>query len=161
MLRVIGLAALAAAFATATAAAHLERPSYWPDPAPDTSITPPAGGGVPAARSLASAVTGKGPGDVHVVCQKNSLRRALKSINRARTNGFKLRPSQPTTRYSRKKARRMRRINRALRKQCSFRSVQAAVNAAGNNDRIVIMPGRYTEPKSRKAPMKDPLCDPD
>src|SRR5918995_662815 len=39
----------------------------------------------------------------------------------------------------------MRRINRALRKQCRFRSVQAAVNAAGNNDRIVIMPGHYPE----------------
>ena len=26
------------------ASAHLERPSYWPDPAPDTSVSPPAGG---------------------------------------------------------------------------------------------------------------------
>ena len=35
-----------------TASAHLERPSYWPNPAPDTSVTPAAGGGVPDARSL-------------------------------------------------------------------------------------------------------------
>ena len=50
------------------ALAHLERPSYWPDPAPDTSVSPPAGGEVPTARSLDSAVTGEGPGDVRVVC---------------------------------------------------------------------------------------------
>ncbi len=29
------------------AQAHVERPSYWPDPAPDTSIKPPVGGKVP------------------------------------------------------------------------------------------------------------------
>src|SRR5687767_387752 len=144
----------------ALAAAHLERPSYWPDPAPDTSITTPAGGGVPQARSLASAVTGKGPGDVHVVCQKRSLDRALKSIRSARTKGFNLRPSQPTTRYSKKQARRMTRINRALRKRCSFRSVQAAVNKSGNHDRVVIMPGRYTEPRSRRSALNDPRCNP-
>ena len=49
------------------ALAHLERPSYWPDPAADTSVSPPAGGGVPDARSLESAVTGEGPGEVRVV----------------------------------------------------------------------------------------------
>ena len=51
----------------ALALAHLERPSYWPDPAPDTSVTPPAGGMVPEARSLKSAPSGAGPGDVLVV----------------------------------------------------------------------------------------------
>ena len=36
----------------ALAFAHPERPSYWPDPAPDRSVSPPAGGKVPtAARS--------------------------------------------------------------------------------------------------------------
>ncbi len=54
----------------------------------------------------------------------------------------------------------MRRINRALRRQCEYRSVQAAVNDSGNNDRIVVMPGRYTEPKSRKAPLNDKRCNP-
>ena len=34
------------------ASAHIERASYWPDPAPDTSVSPPAGGKVPKARSL-------------------------------------------------------------------------------------------------------------
>jgi hypothetical protein len=144
----------------ALAFAHLERPSYWPDPAPDTSVTPPAGGGVPKARSLASAVTGKGPGDVRVVCQKRSLKLAINSISRARKRGYKLRPSQPTIRLTKKQAKRLTRINKRLRKQCEFRSVQAAVNAAGNNDRVVIMPGRYTEPRSRKSPVNDPKCNP-
>jgi hypothetical protein len=39
------------------ALAHIERASYWPNPAPDCSVTPCAGGEVPTARSLASAVT--------------------------------------------------------------------------------------------------------
>src|SRR5919112_4944253 len=115
MTRLFALALLIAAVATTTtASAHLERPSYWPDPAPDTSITPPAGGVVPKARSLASAVTGKGPGEVRVVCQKHSLDKALASIKQARRQGFRLRPSQPVTRYSKRKARKMRQINRAL-----------------------------------------------
>jgi hypothetical protein len=53
----------------AVALAHLERPSYWPDPAPDTTVRPAAGGEVPTARSLSSAVSGSGPGEVLVVCQ--------------------------------------------------------------------------------------------
>ena len=43
------------------ASGHLERPSYWPDPAPDATVSPPAGGKVPEARPLASAVTEPAP----------------------------------------------------------------------------------------------------
>ena len=50
------LAVLAAVLLPASAAGHAERPGYWPDPAPDTSVTPATGGGVPTARSLASAL---------------------------------------------------------------------------------------------------------
>ena len=160
MLRLIAAGALVAALATTTASAHLERPSYWPDPTADTSVSPPAGGAVPKARSLKSAVTGKGPGEVRVVCKRSSLDLALASIREARREGFRLRPSQPETFYSKKKARKMRRINRALAEDCEYRSIQTAVNDSGNNDRIVIMPGRYTEPKSRRAPMNDPRCNP-
>src|SRR5689334_22818621 len=84
---VVGLLA-AAAFATA-ALAHVERTSYWPDPRPDTSVKPAAGGTVPKARSLVSAMPRnrklarsrrrfkagrsfrprKGAGRVRVVCQ--------------------------------------------------------------------------------------------
>ena len=40
----------------AIATGHIERASYWPDPAADTTIHPAAGGEVPTVRSLASAV---------------------------------------------------------------------------------------------------------
>ena len=63
------LAALVLLAVPALSLAHPERPSYWPDPRPDTAVSPPAGGKVPQARSLASAVTGAGPGDVRVVCK--------------------------------------------------------------------------------------------
>lgn len=157
-------ALVTAAAVAVPALAHLERPSYWPDPRPDRSVKPPAGGKVPEARSLASAVTGAGPGEVRVVCKgengAQSLRLAQRSIRSARTKGFHLRPSQPKIRYTAKRAKRMLRINRALAKMCRFHSIQAAVNASGNNDRVVIMPGRYTEPRSRKAPTNDPKCTP-
>ena len=155
------VAALAVALVLpAVASAHLERPSYWPDPAPDTSVTPPAGGAVPKARSLASAVTGKGPGVVRVVCQKNSLKTALRSIRQARRKGFRIRPSQPKIRYSRKKARKMSKLNRKLFKRCDFGTIQPAIDASGNNDRVVIMPGIYTEEASRAKPYNDPRCNP-
>ena len=51
-------------------------------------MTPAAGGEVPKARSLASAVTGKGPGEVRVVCRGNegvtSLELARRSIAQAK-----------------------------------------------------------------------------
>ena len=43
---------------------------------------------------------------------------------------------------------------------CRHRSVQSAIEAASNNDRVVIMPGRYTEPESRAQPTNDPECNP-
>jgi hypothetical protein len=182
-----------------TASAHLERPSYWPDPAPDTSITPAAGGKVPALRSLASAVAGR-PAPrttrartrtrtrtrrrarvpaytgsarpaatrprtrVRVVCQGRngsvSLSRARASIASARSNGYVLRPSQPRIKLNKAQADRLLRINEQLREMCRFTSIQDAINASGNNDRVVIMPGTYTEPKSRSKPENDPRCKP-
>src|SRR3954470_10705871 len=80
----------------ALALAHIERASYWPDPAADTSVNPPAGGSVPQIRDLYSALKGHGHGhgdghkDGHgeghkhghgnsgttrIVCQPDSLRR--------------------------------------------------------------------------------------
>ncbi len=43
---------------------------------------------------------------------------------------------------------------------CAFHSIQKAINKSSNNDRVVIMPGRYIEKKSRKAPVNDPKCKP-
>jgi len=146
----------------AFAAAHLERPSYWPDPAPDTSIDPPAGGEVPKARTLGSAASGNGPGDVRVVCKGDDGRRSLfilkRSIRRATTKGYSLRPSQPDIPLGEKRAVALLRINKALAQQCDYESIQEAVLDSGNQDRIVIMPGRYTEPDSRRAPTNDPRC---
>ena len=144
--------------------AHLERPSYWPDPAPDTGVKPAAGGKVPSARTLTSTVKGKAGGKVRVVCSgrkgKESMRRVTNSIRNARKRGFKVRPSQPTIKLTKKQVRDYTRINKKLRKKCRYQSVQKAVNASGNNDRVVIMPGVYTEPESRKAATDDKKCNP-
>ncbi len=143
---------------TASATAHVERPAYWPDPAADTSISPPTGGKVPKARSLRSALRKSAPGDTRVVCKKSSMARLKRSIRRARKNGYDIRPSDHR-RLSRKQARRLLRLNRRLKRMCEFRQIQPAVNASGNNDRVVVMPGLYKEPKSRRAPTHDKACD--
>jgi hypothetical protein len=158
-------AVLAALALPALALAHLERPSYWPDPAPDTDVSPPAGGKVPKARSFGSLKTGAGPGKVFVVCKGNNGRGSLKalrsSLRQAKKGGYRLRPSQPKIKVSKGKAKRMMKVNKKLARKCRFDSVQKAVFRAGNNDRIAIMPGRYTEPESRAQPTNDPRCTPD
>jgi hypothetical protein len=146
----------------ASALAHLERPSYWPDPAPDKSVTPWAGGEVPDLRSLASAVSGKGPGKVRVVCQGHggwkSLGLLAESIAKARAHGYRLRPSQPKLSLSRWEALRLLGENLALANRCAYSEIQPAVRDSHNNDRVVIMPGIYTEPTARAQPLNDPRC---
>lgn len=115
---------------------------------------------MPKARSLSSAVSGKGPGEVRVVCQPDSLRLALRSIDSAHGKGFRLRPSQPRKKLSDAKAKALVRANRHFARECGFRSIQKAVNASGNNDRVVVMPGIYRERESRRAPTNDPRCNP-
>jgi hypothetical protein len=159
----------------AFAIAHIERASYWPDPGPDTSVKPAAGGKVPAVRKVFGALKKKAPGKTLVVCTKplskkkakhassrrlsksKSMRAFNKDLKSAR-KGYKLRPSQPAIKVSKKKAKKLRNLNVKLLRRCRFNSIQAAVNAARNNDRIEIMPGLYTEPKSRAAPVDDPRC---
>src|SRR5687768_9852404 len=147
----------ALAFATA-ASAHTERPAYWPDPAADTSITPATGGKVPKSRPLITALKRSAPGDTHVVCQRGSINRLKRSIRSARKNGYLVRPSDRRE-LSAADARRLLRVNQRLRKLCRFSEVQAAVNAAGNNDRVVVMPGLYIEQTSRDKPTHDPACE--
>ena len=85
-----GIAVLLGLAIVATAWAHVERASYWPDPAPDTGITPAAGGAVPPARSLYTALDKKPPGTTRVVCQgAASLTRLRKAVRRAQTVGFR------------------------------------------------------------------------
>ena len=139
------------------AMAHTERPSYWPNPAPDRKVKPAAGGKVPKARSLASALRRSRPGVTRVVCRPNSMRLLRRSIRRARRSGYKIRPHD-RRRLSARQARKLLRINRRLARMCKFRHIQPAVTRSRNNDRVVIMPGLYTEPRSRRKPTNDPKC---
>ncbi len=154
----LAAAILAALVVPAVAFAHIERASYWPDPAPDTSVTPPAGGEVPKARSLFSALKKKPVGKTRVVCQGKSLKLAKKSIKKARKKGYDVRPHDHRS-LGRKKAKKLKKINKKLKKKCKFDEIQPAVDASGNNDRVVIMPGIYTEPTARSKPTDDPACD--
>jgi hypothetical protein len=155
---VAALAVVALIALPSLAFGHVERASYWPDPAPDTSVNPPAGGAVPAVRSLYTALDTKPPGDTHVVCQPNSLQRLKTSLATAQSGGYKIRPSQPAIKVSKKEAQKLRGFNEKLAGACTYNSIQAAVNDSKNNDRVVIMPGVYTEPTSRAAPTNDPAC---
>src|SRR5256714_11277598 len=158
--RVAWTAALAAAalftFA-AVALAHVERTSYWPNPKPDSSVKPAAGGQVPQAGWLASALSSRGPGKTRIVCQKGSLARAKHDITAARRNGVNYRPTE-TRPFSAKQASKLLALNDKLFKRCKYGEVQKAVTASGNNDRVVIMPGVYTEPSSRRIPASPQEC---
>jgi hypothetical protein len=151
-------AMLAALALPALALAHIERPSYFPDPGPDKAVSPAAGGDFVKARPLSTALRKNAVGDTFVVCQKRSMTLLKKAISRGRTEGYTYRPSE-RLKLSAKRAARLLEINRRLLKLCKYKEIQPAVNAAGNNDRIVVMPGIYTEPTARKAPTFDPKCD--
>jgi hypothetical protein len=158
------------------ALAHVERASYWPDPAPDTSVNPPAGGSVPAVRKVFSALNKKAPGTTRVVCQtvpskkvrkhgsikKLSKNTSIKALNRdlksERAHGYRLRETQPPIHVTKKQAKKLRRFNIKLLRRCHYNSIQVAVTDSGNNDRVEIMPGLYPEPQSRAAPTHDPKC---
>ena len=174
---VIAIAVAAVAvLVPAVALGHIERASYWPNPAPDTSVKPAAGGSVPAIRKVFSALDKKKPGKTRVVCaqmpskklkkhgttkqlSKNKSIKALnKDLKKAQKKGYKLRESQPAIKIKKKKAKKLRGFNIKLLRQCKYTSIQAAVTASHNNDRVEILPGLYTEPKSRAQPTNDPAC---
>ncbi len=146
----------------AVASAHLERPSYWPDPNPDRSVFPAAGGKVPELRSLSSAASGRGAGKVRVVCQGRngwkSIEALRESIYKARKYGYRIRPSQPKVYLRRRAANELLWENLVLARKCKYSEIQPAIVASGNNDRVVVLPGRYTEPTSRAQPLNDPRC---
>jgi hypothetical protein len=152
------LAPLLALVLPGAASAHVERPSYWPDPRPDCSISPCAGGKVPVARSLASALETAPPGRTRVVCHSDSLTRLKASVARARKHGYYIRPTVHA-RLSKERAALLLRVNTALFKRCGYHQIQPAVMASHNNDRVVVMPGLYTEPTARRQPTHDPTCD--
>jgi hypothetical protein len=142
------------------AEAHIERPSYWPLPSADCSVTPCAGGRVPTARSLASAVRAGERGTTRVVCHADSMTRLRASIARARAHGYAVRPHDHRS-LSRKQAAALLRVNKALRKRCRYSEIQPAITASHNSDRVVVMPGVYTEPTASRQPTNDPRCTPD
>src|SRR3954452_14008459 len=142
----------------APAFAHVERASYWPDPAPDCSIKPCTGGKVPKIRSLASALNRKLPGRTRVACQASSLKQLAKSVAAARKHGYYIRPTDHRS-LSKKQAARLIKVNKALFKLCKYQQIQPAVTASHNDDRVGIMPGLYTEPESRAQPTHDPKCN--
>jgi hypothetical protein len=142
----------------AAASAHIERAAYWPDPAPDRGVNPPAGGKVPEIRSLGSALLHWPKGKTRVVCQPDSLKRLTFSIARGLHRGYDIRPFDHR-RLGWFEAARLAAVNLGLWRRCDYRQIQPAVTASGNNDRVVIMPGLYTEPTSRSKPTDDPACD--
>jgi Right handed beta helix region len=164
--RIIALAVGTVAVAIlvpALAFAHIERASYWPDPAGETVDGVQAGGQVPAIRSLFSALDEKLPGTTRVVCQGEdgqlSISRLRESLTRVRQEGYVVRPSEGPVRVGGGEAERILAFNLRLARQCDYDSIQDAVNDSGNNDRVVIMPGVYTEPESRAQPTNDPACE--
>jgi Right handed beta helix region len=141
----------------AAALAHVERPSYWPDPAADTGVAPAAGGQPPSVRSLDSALTG--PDETRVVCKEDSLDLAKAAINKAHDKGYKILPSDDKRKMGKNKAADMKELNSDLFDACEYEHIQEAVTDSGNNDRIVVMPGHYIEEPSREALTDDPACD--
>ena len=140
------------------AQAHVERPSYWPDPKPDCTISPCAGGEVPTARSLASALDDAPPGETLVVCQDDSMTLLNEAIDKARADGYFIRPTDHQD-FSEAEATALLEVNEALFERCEYDEIQTAVTAAGNNDRVVVMPGLYEEPTARSKPTDDPACE--
>src|SRR3954452_1893091 len=141
------------------ALAHLERTSYLPDPRAHTSGKPAAGGRVPTPRSLYTALARRRVGATRVVCKSNSLQLTRVAITKARTNGVELRPSVPAKKLTRRQARALLELNKSLLGRCRFHDIQPAVTATHNNDRVVIMPGLYTEDASRAVPSLPEDCE--
>ena len=112
---------------------------------------------MPKARSLASSLVRTPRSTTRVVCQPGSLKLLTASVKAARKHGYWLRPTDHRT-FSARAARRLLAINRKLYGRCRYREIQPAVTASHNNDRVVIMPGVYTEPDSRAKRTDDPGC---
>lgn len=88
-----------------------------------------------------------------------SIQALQASISAAQASGYKDRPMGPVIPFSAAEAQQLLDYNVELLKSCDFGEIQPAVTASGNNDRVVVMPGLYTEPESRAKPTNDPACD--
>jgi hypothetical protein len=87
---------------------------------------------------------------------------ALGHVPQNRTSGPSLvvckSDSAKLTKRSWRGDKRMTRKMLRILKRCKFQDIQAAVNAARNNYRILVFPGVYKEEPSRKVPVDDPKC---
>ncbi len=83
----------------------------------------------------------KDSGPYTVVCKKDS---------RARINQLYKGRGPKNTRLRKKRLK--------ILKRCGFEHIQAAVDAAKSNTRILVMPGVYREEPSRAKPFADPKC---
>jgi hypothetical protein len=108
----------------------------------------------------ARALSGARRSHARAVSRNRSIRALDASIRSARRNGYKVRPRERTRTLSAREARRLRRFNERLLAKCRYREIQPAVTASRNNDRVVVMPGLYTEPTARRQPTNDPRCTP-
>ena len=163
----LGLAALVgvAVLVATSASAHIERASYWPDPAPDTSVTPPAGGKVPTVRSLFTALQRKPPGATRVVCQGrvphatrvNMLTRKLRAANRRYRkthSASKRRAARPHIKSLRRKLKAARKKYRArVNANLSIKSLKRAIATARKNGykfRPTESPRKLTKAQAKK-----------
>ncbi|GAC1322630.1 MAG: hypothetical protein NVSMB25_18010 [Thermoleophilaceae bacterium] len=98
-------------------------------------------------------------GTTRVVCQADSLRRAGDAIRSAEANGYRLRPTEPLRTLSSAAGDSLLTINQRLFARCGYHEIQPAVTDSHNNDRVVVMPGVYTEPSSRQVPSFPAECE--
>src|SRR5688500_16588650 len=98
----IVVVAFAGLLIPALAFGHIERASYWPDPAAEQAGGKMTGGEVPNARTLKSAVklkrkkgkaSAQSVGTTRVVCKANSFKLLEESIKDALKNGYDIRPT--------------------------------------------------------------------
>jgi hypothetical protein len=113
---------------------------------------------VPDERTLASALNDGAVGDTRVVCQPDSMKRLKTAVANARARGYNVRPTDHRT-LSATEGNELMSVNKQLFARCQYNEIKPAIMASGNNDRVVIMPGLYTEPTARSQPTHDPACD--
>ncbi len=111
----IAALALGAVAVPTVASAHLERPSYWPDPTVDQAGGEPTGGKVPEGPLARLRRHRQGPGQRARRLSRATPSTSPRTRSRARrSNGFRLRPSQPKKKLSDNKADKLLKINKDL-----------------------------------------------
>ena len=161
---ILGVAVLALVLPE-MAMAHLERPSYWPDPRLTSRSCPPAGGAVPegALAHVRGHRQGPGRGARGVPgAGRDSLQpRAAVDPQGTRSRASSCARASRRSSYSASRRGRLERINRALKREVPVqRRSRRRSTTRGNNDRVVIMPGRYTRAEVARRAAQRPEVQP-